>query len=144
MSDYRREFRETQREYYWSLPRIVFGLILAIILLGSLGWIVNLMSQPARIMSKTFDADNVINNYEWYRDAYGNYLARTAQVRQFKTLRDEEKNEQERSRLRIEMAAIQQSCRDLARRYNANADKVNRSIFMGTSVPSSLNASECE
>lgn len=144
MSEYRKEFREFQREAYWSLPRVAGFLFLASVILGGGFWAISLLSQPGRIISKTFDADNVINNYEWYRDAYGNYQARTAQVRQFKQLFTAETDQQERSRLRIDMAAIQQSCRDLARRYNANADKINRNIFMGTSVPTNLNAGECE
>lgn len=142
--EYRRDFRDGQREFYWSLPRLVVGGLVFIMLIGGLGFVVKMIAQPGRIISKTFDADNVINTYEWYRDAYGNYLARLAQVRQFKQLREEEKSEPERARLRVEMAAIQQSCRDLARRYNANADKINKSIFMGTSVPAALNATDCE
>lgn len=144
MNEYRHEFREFQSEGYWTLPRIVIFIVVAIILLGTSGWVINLLSQPARVITKTFDADNMITNYEYYRDAHGNFQARTSQVRQFKKMLIDEPDLQERSRLRIETAAIQQSCRDLARRYNANAAKINRSIFMGTNVPYNLNAEDCE
>ncbi len=144
MSQYRKDFREVESEAFWSLPRVAFLLFAAVVVFGGGGWVISVLSQPARVVSKTFDADNIINNYEYYRDAYGNFQARSAQVRQFKKLAADEGDQQERNRLRIEMAAIQQSCRDLARRYNANADKINRSIFMGTSVPANLNAGECE
>jgi hypothetical protein len=126
------------------MPRAIGALLATIIVLSVGGWIVGLLWQPARIVSKTLDADNVINNYEWFYDAHGNLMARTAQVRQFKKLTESETDLAERNRLRIEMAAIQQSCRDLARRYNANAEKANRSIFMGHGVPSSFNPGECE
>lgn len=144
MSQYRSEFRELQRESWWTFPRVVLFFFVAIAVLGAGGWVLGVLSQPARVVSKTLDADNIINNYEYFHDASQNFLARTAQVRQFKKLYGDETEANERNRLRIEMAAIQQSCRDLARRYNANADKSNRSIFMGRDVPSSLNAGECE
>jgi len=144
MSEYRRDFREAQREYFWSLPRVVIALFTAIFLLGGVGWVFNIMSQPARIVSKTLDADNVITNYEWFHDANGNYLARVSQIKQFKALNGAETDPQEKSRLRIEMAAIQQSCRDLSRRYNANAAKMNRGIFREKSLPDQLNTGDCE
>lgn len=144
MSDYRREFREVQREYFWSLPRIMVALFVAVILFGGAGWIFNIASQPARIISKTLDADNVIHNYEWFHDANGNYMARVSQIKQFKKLNADESDPQERSRLRIEMAAIQQSCRDLSRRYNANASKMNRGLFRERSLPDQLNTGDCE
>lgn len=100
--------------------------------------------QGQRVVEKTLDADNVINNYEYFHDAYGNYMAKVSQAKQFKKLLAAETDHDEQSRLRIDLAAIQQSCRDLAQRYNSNADKSNRSIFMGRDVPSSLNPGECE
>lgn len=141
---YRKDYREIERDAFWMLPRVAVALVAISVLLGGATWLISLASQPARIVSKTFDADNAINNYEWFHDANGNYLARTSQVRQFKSLLAGEPDTQEKARLRIEMAAIQQSCRDLARRYNANATKSNRSIFMGRSLPEMLNAGECE
>lgn len=144
MSTYHKDFREVERDAWWTVSRIFFGLVVLSIVVSSIGWGISLLAQPGRIVSKTFDADNVIANYEWFHDANGNFLAKTAQVHQFKTLFDGEKEPGERSRLRIEMAAVQQSCRDLARRYNSNATKVNRAIFKGASAPEALNAGECE
>lgn len=126
------------------MPRVMIAVFATLILFGSAGWIFNIASQPARIVSKTLDADNVITNYEWFHDANGNYLARVSQIKQFKGLAAAETDNQERSRLRIEMAAVQQSCRDLSRRYNANAAKMNRGIFRERSLPDQLNSGDCE
>lgn len=144
MNEYRRDFKTVQSDYYWTLPRVLGGTFAALVLFGGVGWIYNIASQPARVISKTLDADNVINNYEWFHDANGNYLARVSQVKQFKSLNASESDPQERSRLRIEMAAVQQSCRDLSRRYNANASKMNRGIFRERSLPEQLNTGDCE
>ena len=132
MNDYRRDFREAQREYYWSLPRIMLGLTVASVLLGGVGYAINLASQPARIVSKTLDAVNA------------NYASRLSQVKQFKGLFERETDSAERGRLRMEMAAMQQSCRDLANRYNADAAKLNRGLFRSKSLPETIEAGACE
>lgn len=141
---YRDDFRSGERDYFWSAPRVALMLFIGLGLLAAVGFSVNMLMQPARVISKTFDADNVIAKYEWFYDSYGNWQAKTSQVRQFKGLLAGETDKQEQSRLRVEMAAIQQSCRDLTRRYNANAEKANQSIFMGRGVPPSLNPGDCE
>lgn len=141
---YRDTFREGQRQYYWTLPRVIIAGTITATLIGGAVWFVSITSQPGRVISKTFDADNVIQNYEYYHDANGNFIAKTAQVRQFREMVKQETDPQEKSRLRIEMAAIQQSCRDLAQRYNANSQKANRAIFKGGRVPEQLYMGDCE
>lgn len=123
---------------------MAFALFAALVLFGGIGWLIGLMAQPARIVSKTFDADNVIANYEFFHDTNRQTLARVAQIRAHKAIIADNQDAGERPRLRIELAAIQQSCRDLVARYNANATKVNRSIFMGREAPDSINPSTCE
>jgi hypothetical protein len=144
MSNYRDDFRAAQREVYWSFPRIATAVVVGSLMLGTAGFVVNLASQPARIVSKTLDADNVINNYEMFHDMRANFLARKAQVDQFKKLLATETDQGEKIRLRMEMAAMQSSCRDLARKYTANSAKINRGLFRGDSLPESLNSGECE
>jgi len=97
---------------------------------------------PSRVINKTLQTDNIINNYEWFHDAYGQYRARVSQITQHKQfMADADKAEA--TRLRIELGAIQQSCRELAAQYNANATKSNRSIFMGQEAPESLSEQQC-
>lgn len=142
--EYRGDFRAVEREVYWTLPRIAIGLAFAGLVFGAVGYTANILSAPARVISKTLETDNIINNYEWFHDAAGNFQAKTAQVRQFKGFEAAETNPAEKGRLRVDMAAIEQSCRELARRYNANSAKINRAIFKGTTTPETLNAGECE
>ena len=97
---------------------------------------------PSRVINKTLQTDNIINNYEWFHDAYGQYRARVSQIEQHKRFMSEAEDS-EKSRLRIELAAIQQSCRELSAQYNANATKSNRSIFMGQEAPESLSEQQC-
>lgn len=144
MSEYRKEFREAQRDYYWSLPRAVLGGFVGLVALGAAGFVFDMASQPARVVSMTLDANNVITNYEWFHDVNGNFSARVDQVKQFKGLYAAEADPVEKSRLRIEMAAMQANCRDLAKRYNANSAKLNRGLFRGNSLPETLESGACE
>ena len=144
MSNYRDDFRHGQREFYWTLPRLLIGMMVVVILFGMGFWVLGVPGAPGRIMSKTLDADNVLSSYEWYRDAWGNIKSKKSQIGQFKGLLKNEQNPGESTRLRIELAAIQQSCRDLTNRYNANANKINKRIFMGTTVPESVDTGDCE
>lgn len=105
---------------------------------------VTVATAPAAIVSKTFDPNNVIHNYEWFHDTNGAFKARVNQVKAHRQLVQSEPAGKERSRLSIELAGMQQSCRELAERYNANAQKTNRSIFMGREAPESLNPNLCE
>lgn len=99
---------------------------------------------PGRVISKTLDTNNIINNYEWFHDANAAYQARLNQIREFKGYLDKEADASERARLRMEMSAQQQSCRELATRYNANSIKTNRSIFKGREAPEELDPQLCE
>ena len=103
----------------------------------------SVVTAPARVINKTLETDNIISNYEWYHDAYGAWTARVEQVGQFQGFLADETDAAEKRRLRIELAAIQQACRELAERYNANSRKINRAIFKGTSTPAELDLTVC-
>lgn len=97
-----------------------------------------------QVVSKTLDADNVITTYEWFHDAHGQYMARVSQITQTAAFYNGEQDAGERTRLRVDLGAQQQSCRDLVARYNANATKSNRSIFQGSALPEKLDPASCE
>jgi len=99
---------------------------------------------PGRVIGKTLETNNIITNYELFHDEVRNFDARVAQVREYEGLLTAETDKEERVRLRMEMAAQQQSCRELAADYNANSAKINRKAFKGTSLPPSLDAALCE
>lgn len=98
---------------------------------------------PSRVINKTLGTDNIISNYEWYHDSNAAFIARVAQIHAFKEMVKIESEPAERSRLRIDLAAQQQTCRTLATNYNANSQKINKNIFKGTSLPETQNIEEC-
>jgi hypothetical protein len=148
MSNFRREYSEARKEgmglFAWF---IVFAVVggLALLILHVLGVFGSVATAPGRVVSRTLDTDNIITKYEWFHDANGVYVSRVAQIKAKKRdMTDASNDAAEKYRLRTELGAMQQSCRDLANRYNANATKTNQSIFMGRDAPTALNPSACE
>ena len=105
---------------------------------------ISLLNKPAAIASKATNTNRMIENYEWFYEAANNFGARTAQVRSFKTLLTKESDHAEQSRLRVDLAAVQQSCRDLAAKYEAQSGKVHVGYLKSKDLPQSLNEKECE
>ncbi len=109
---------------------------------------VNLVTSPLRtasgVVERTLDPANVLSTYERFHDTWKAFDARVAQINSTNKLLNSETDQAERRRFRIEMAAQQQSCRDIAAKYNSDAAKTNRSIFMGKEAPAQLDNSKCE
>jgi hypothetical protein len=120
-----------------------------ILAVGTAGFVLKTVFAPMNavsgVVSKTLDPNNIIARYEWYHDAYGTFKSRVNQIKVSKSDMTGVANDPaETGRLRIELRAQQQNCRQLAEQYNANATKTNQSIFMGREAPSRLDASMCE
>lgn len=99
------------------------------------------VTAPSRVISKTLETDNIIFNYEWFFNVNSQFQSRLAQIKEYKTF---EGDEAEKYRLRTELGAMKQSCRELANNYNANSAKLNRAIFRSHNLPLVLDAALCE
>ena len=99
---------------------------------------------PSRVINKTLGTNNILTNYELFHDEAKNFDARVAQLTEQREFFVAEKDPGERSRLRMEMAAQQQSCRELAADYNANSLKLNRQLFKDRGLPPVLDPIRCE
>lgn len=120
----------------WALV-CVAGLS-ALVIVGSMaGLFTSVATAPSRVLSRTLDTDNIIHNYEWFYDTQAAFIARVAQIKSYKALATNQT-------AKMELAAMRQSCRTIATKYNANSAKVNRSIFKGSTVSQKLNIRECE
>lgn len=134
-----------------SFGRLVKWGLLGVLGLGAVGVAGSYMltagsivTAPGRVIGRTLETDNIINNYEWYHDAFGQYRSRLGQISDIRRQLDGVGDDRaERNRLNVDLGAVRQSCRDLATRYNANATKTNRAIFMGREAPESLNMGAC-
>lgn len=118
----------------------LFTLVLLIVI-SVAGFVLNPFKQAGRIFNKTIDADNVIYNYEWFKQRHEDILATESKidsareaVEQFKSdagPRDSWHREDrtEHSRLTTVVMGLEQRRADLAAEYNARSRMVNRSIF---------------
>lgn len=125
-----------------------FGLIkwfvLFFIVMVLLGLCFKVISAPSRVINKTLGTDNIIQSYEWYFDANAAYVARVSQIRQFEIWLADETDDNELRRLKVELSAMQQSCRELSADYTSNSSKLNKEFFKSKKLPDSLNPANCE
>lgn len=80
MSSYRNEARGVIRETYWIGTRIILLLFVLGLLGSGLGFLGRMLSRPAAIVDSVTDPDRIINNYEWYEEAYNDALALDAKI----------------------------------------------------------------
>lgn len=146
-----RRFEEAPRRtaINWGISGI--GIILVLLAVGGAGFFVlNLASQPARIVQKTFDADNVLFNYEWFRTQYAdigamepkiaNAIAARAAFEDSAGPRSGWKlsDRQQWDQLNRIVLGLQNQRVTMVAEYNGNASKANRSIFMA-GLPDHIN-----
>lgn len=127
-----------------TFVKIFFGLLAIVAVVTVFRMLSLSITTPAKLVEKTMDADNIIHNYEWFYDVQAAYMARVDQVNQYKGFLSAETDKDEQRRLRIEQSAMQQTCRDLVQKYNANSQKLNTKIFKGWSLPQYLDTNNCE
>ena len=98
---------------------------------------------PGRVLNKTLETQNIIDNYERFHDTNAAYIARVSQISEQKGYLATETDSAEKIRLRTELSAMRQSCRDMATSYNADSAKINRNEFKGSSLPVTLSEEDC-
>lgn len=118
-----------------------FLLFLLLHFTGALG---SLITAPGRVLNKTLETENILASYEYFYDVNAQFNARRDQIKGHVALLTTESDPKERSRLSIEIAAMRQSCRDMAAKYDANSKKANKAIFKSSGLPETLQQSDCE
>ncbi len=132
----------TKSDYKDGTSSVLFwGFIVLLIVLAAIA--IKVIAFPAAVVGKTLDANTAITKYEWFYDASNAINAKVLQVQSHKQLLNNATDPGEKSRVSIEVAGIQQSCRELVAQYNANASKVNVSIFKTAATPASFDLSIC-
>jgi len=136
------------------LKRVVLPIIGIILVIGIIWWGVGMLSQPARVLERTFDADNMIANYEWFKQTHQDYLATQNQIviaknkcTQFKsdagdrnTWSFEDKTEY--SRLNSVVQGLENHVLSLVSTYNARSAMMNRNLFKSKDLPYKLGEGE--
>lgn len=127
--------------------KIILGVATLAIVAGAIVWGLNVLSQPGAVLTKTFDADNMIYNYEWFRSQYQAVLAMDVQITNAQVSFESFKKDNgprgkmdfstgaEYDRLNAILLGLQNQRANYVGTYNARASQANRSIFMGKELP---------
>ena len=127
----------------------VLGALVVVGVGGSALWVMSLASQPARVVSKTFDADNMIYNYEWFRQQYADIGAMQQKIDAALAARSafeasagpraswQLSDRQQWDQLNRIVLGLTNQRTSMVAAYNGRASQANRSIFMA-GLPSSV------
>jgi len=128
---------------------IAILIVAALIALSVGGYFYSVASRTATgIIERTADPDNVLYNYEYFKNehrqilAYDNQIAtaktNVAEAEQQPRAERDFRDKEEIARQRTILQGLRNQRDNAVGEYNANARKANRSIFMGTDVPQQL------
>lgn len=148
--EYRKEYKAFSSDAKWTFWKVVPLMLMGLGIVGALSWGVNLLSQPAKIITKTLNAYNVLYNYEWFKRTNKDVLALDSKVNNaqssmqaYKGLLGPRKgwdysDKQELGRLNSVLLGLRNQRRDVIAEYNAKASMANRNIFMGNDLPQQI------
>lgn len=150
-SDYEKSFEDRPVRTSLKFSFIVIGVVSV---LSVAGWAVKMVlfpvQQVGRVLTKTFDADNMIYNYEWFKrqnqdiEAIGSKYALAIQtLKQFEGSagpRDQWKfdDRQEWNRLNTIQLALLSQRAQMVGEYNARSQMANRDIFRTGYLPDQI------
>ena len=138
---YRQEVNEGLMAGKWTFWKVFFAALPIVVVLSIGGYVVSLAIQPARIIERTLDADNVLYNYEWFKQRFQSIQAIDKKIidaeQAVETFKEEagprdgwhREDREESSRLSAITLGLKQQRADLAAEYNARSKMANRSIF---------------
>ena len=156
MSSFRREYRaevdRIGRESYWTVGRVTRWGVFPILILSSIGWGVHLLTAPARAVSgvvdRTLNSDNILANYEWFKQTWQDVQAMTIQTGNAQSSLDGFKRDNPRpwdypisteyARLNAIVLGLQNQRQNLVAQYNARSQMMNRSLFKTHDLPEIL------
>jgi len=129
----------------------IFKVLLLFIGISILFWGIKIISQPGKVVSKVLNADNIIYNYEWFKQTYQdvkaidlkisnaakavNNFKKDAGIRANWSFEDKT----EYSRLNAVLLGLQNQRADIVATYNARSKMASRSIFKTGELPNQLN-----
>lgn len=126
---------------------VVFGILLLVGLASLLRFGCYAREQAHQVMEKTLDSDNIILNYEYFKDQHRAILAMDQKIKIAQDALDkfekdagprkdwDLRDKEEHSRLTANVTGTMNMKKDMVAQYNANASKTNKNIFMGKDVP---------
>lgn len=101
-------------------------------------------TKPVALVDAATDTNKMLANYEWFHEASAAYDSKLAQIANQHSFIKSQDDKAEAGRLRVEMGAMQQSCRDLVAKYKAKTGEVHVGFLKSKSLPETLSPEGCE
>lgn len=143
MNDWEDRFTHRPGRTIFVIGVVVILIVIGLSVIGgTLGWVLNLASQPGRVVQQTFRAENMIYNYEWFRQQYADIQAMDPKLRNaidaraaFETSAGPRtawvlSDRQQWDQLNRIVLGLQNQRATMVAEYNGRASQANRSIFM--------------
>lgn len=146
----RYDFENKPRRSFLGVGAWVIVIVLGLGTIAGVGtWTLNLAAQPGRIITQTFDANNIIYNYEWFKTQYNDILAMDQKIVNARDQLDswvstapprdnwKIQDRQMHNQLNSFVLGLTNQRASMVALYNSRAQSANRYIFM-RDVPSQL------
>jgi hypothetical protein len=112
--------------------RYGLAIVAAMIAIGAIVWIYNVVTAPARmagnVVTQVFDANHALATYRWFHEANQQIKAKKAQITLSKQALAASAEDRKEAR-RVELLGLQQGCQSLVAEYNAKATRADTVIF---------------
>lgn len=147
--------RNTNNESVWTPVKYGIIVLAAVsgfsIMASGLGLLTLPFTSGIKIIEKTLDSDNIINNYEWFKQQYADVqaidkkiVAAETAVASFKAEAGDRstwtfEDKQESSRLGSVLLGLQNQRASMVAEYNARSQMANRNLFKTNDLPETLN-----
>jgi len=143
------------KKHRWSFGAKLIGFILFVAVILAIGKLVlfpmkvatTVIESTEGVISKTLDSDNVLYNYEWFKQVYRDIKATDNKIVNIESEKNdfmtsagdrngwsfEDKNEY--SRLSSTLTGLKNYRQDQVAQYNARSKMLNRKLFKGWDLP---------
>lgn len=147
----RYDFDNRPRRSFFGLGFWIILIFAGLTAVGGLAFgTLNILSQPGRVIQQTFQAENMVYNYEWFRQQFQDVEAmRTRIINSENQLQSWLSSAPERSQWKVQDSQMHSQLNSIVlgqknqlaqmiANYNSRASMANRSIFMA-GLPQSIN-----
>jgi len=119
----------------WQVTKMWIWRIVGIVIILTLGiGAINFICTPAKVITKVFNPDKIIQNYEFYQETYSQIKSTKVKINNALTsLEGLEGDIKERRQ--IELFGLNNYLQDLIAQYNANSRMLTRKFFKSHDLP---------
>lgn len=118
------------------LKKILISVV-SLVFIGFIG----MLFIPGKIATDIFQ--NSFSTYSKFYDFHQAHISNMSRIESYRNSYNEAKTDDERSRTKVELNAVQQTCRELVAKYNADSSKIQMDMFKSKNLPYRLDVASC-